>query len=85
MVINSEAGLSMTQPREQLAYDVFRGGFRAGAKVPPHWDDLEPWVRDAILVAYLQGKLDGSTRYPGGQMLDGEITDASLKGAPDAQ
>lgn len=53
----------MAMNRERVAYNVFRGGFRADAKPPPHWDDLEPWVRDAVTVAYLQGKLDGSTHY----------------------
>ena len=45
--------------RERIAYDAFRGGFRRGAVVPPHWDDLESWMRDALMIAYLQGKLDG--------------------------
>lgn len=59
--------------RAQVAYDVFRGGFRKGhPNTPPPWDDLKPWIRDAMLVAYLQGKLDGSTRYAGGHMLDDE-------------
>jgi hypothetical protein len=43
--------------RWQTAYEIYRGGFRKDA--PPHWDDLPSWVRDAIKVAYLQGKLDG--------------------------
>lgn len=54
----------MTDDRIKTAYHVFRGGFRPGANMPPHWTDLEPWVRDALVVAYLQGKLDGSTHEP---------------------
>lgn len=46
--------------RAQLAYNVFRGGFPK-EKRTPRWTDLEPWMRDAMLVTYLQGKLDGST------------------------
>lgn len=46
--------------RQQVAYNVFRGGFGDGhPNRPPHWDDLEPWIRDALTVAYLQGQLDG--------------------------
>jgi hypothetical protein len=44
--------------RVQIAYNVFRGGCRV-ANAPPHWLDLEPWMRDAMLTAYLQGTLDG--------------------------
>ncbi len=43
-------------PREQVAYEAFRRGFMRGG--PPRWPDLEPWMRDAIKVAYLQGTLD---------------------------
>jgi hypothetical protein len=48
----------MTQQRARLAYETFRGGF-VKSKPPPHWDDLQQWMRDAVLVAYLQGTLDG--------------------------
>lgn len=44
------------ESRERLAYNTYRGGFSRNH--PPLWQDLEPWVRDAITVAYLQGKLD---------------------------
>jgi hypothetical protein len=44
----------------QTAYSSYRGGFRQGAPAPPHWDDLEPWVRDALKAAYLQGVLNGA-------------------------
>lgn len=44
--------------RAQKAYAIFRGGFRNDATTPPHWDNLEPWMRDAITVAHFQGKLD---------------------------
>jgi hypothetical protein len=43
--------------RERVAYDTYRNGFSKNH--PPLWQHLEPWMRDAITVAYLQGKLDG--------------------------
>lgn len=48
------------EDRERLAYNTYRGGFSKNH--PPLWQDLEPWVRDAITVAYLQGKLDGGSK-----------------------
>ena len=47
----------MTRHHEELAYDVFRNGCTKDK--PPAWDNLEPWMRDAMTVTYLQGKLDG--------------------------
>lgn len=62
--------------RVMLAYRVFRGGFgKAAFDIPATWDDLLPYVRDAMRTAYLQGKLDGSTHYASPS--DGE--DASMK------
>lgn len=58
--------------RTELAYSVFRGGFRKGSHAPPHWADIEPWMRDAMLVAYLQGKLDGSTNYRADEQRQGD-------------
>lgn len=49
--------------RERLAYNTYRNGFSKNH--PPHWQNLEPWVRDAITVAYLQGRLDGGTLTAG--------------------
>lgn len=49
--------------RAQVAYAAFRGGFRDDAKAPPHWNDLETWMRDALKVAYLQGRLDGKSLW----------------------
>lgn len=47
--------------RANFAFNIFRGGFPNGhPNRPPHWDDLPPWIRDALTIAYLQGKLDGS-------------------------
>jgi len=43
-------------PRVRAAYRAFRDGFVKGH--PPLWEDLSDWMRDAMLVAYLQGKLD---------------------------
>jgi hypothetical protein len=51
--------MSEDRERPKTAYSVFRGGFRSDAPfIPPHWDDLETWMRDAIYVGYLQGQLD---------------------------
>jgi hypothetical protein len=44
----------------QAAYAAFRGGFRSNTHAIPPWEDLEPWMRDMVKVAYLQGKLDSS-------------------------
>lgn len=44
--------------RAKIAYDAFRGGFCGGETPVPHWDEAPTWVRDAVLVAYLQGRLD---------------------------
>jgi hypothetical protein len=44
--------------RAELAYSIYRGGFSDAAKMPPHWSELPSWIRDAITVAYLQGKTD---------------------------
>lgn len=49
--------------RERTAYSAFRGGFRPGSDVPPHWDDLPNWMRDVVAVAYAQGKLDADGRH----------------------
>lgn len=42
--------------RVRLAYNVLRDGIRKDR--PPEWESLQPWMRDAMLVTYLQGKLD---------------------------
>ena len=51
------------QERAKIAYDVFRGGFRTAGMAPPHWDKLESWMRDALVVAYAQGKIDGNGAF----------------------
>jgi hypothetical protein len=43
--------------RAKLAYEVFRSGLRYPDDIPT-WDDAPSWVRDAVIVAYLQGLLD---------------------------
>jgi len=48
--------------RPKLAYDTFRGGLKDSSTIP-HWDDAPSWVRDAVLVAYLQGLLDSPDRH----------------------
>ena len=46
--------------RAKLAYDTFRGGLKDPGTIP-HWDEAPSWVRDAVVVAYLQGTLDKRT------------------------
>jgi len=41
--------------RHIIAYETVRAGCK---NIIPAWDSLEPWIRDAVKVAYLQGKLD---------------------------
>lgn len=48
------------EQRAQQAYASFRGGLHDIPFPVPHWDDAPAWVRDVVLVAYLQGNLDGS-------------------------
>lgn len=43
--------------RARLAYETFRGGCNDITKVP-RWEKVPGWIRDAVLVAYLQGRLD---------------------------
>lgn len=45
--------------RAQTAYDAYRNGFSRGHVIPPPWNELDSWMRDALIVTYLQGKLDG--------------------------
>lgn len=45
------------EDRARVSYEAFRNGFDGGV-LPPEWDKAPAWVRDAIHVAYLQGKLD---------------------------
>ena len=45
--------------RARIAYEAFRGGLIWGLDTDvPRWEDAPVWVRDVVLVAYLQGKLD---------------------------
>lgn len=49
----------MNEDRAKVAYDTFRNGFTGGTPCPaPAWDAAPSWVRDVVLVAYLQGSLD---------------------------
>jgi hypothetical protein len=47
----------MGNERAQLAYETFRNGLRYPDDIPAWWD-APSWVRDAVVVAYLQGTLD---------------------------
>jgi len=44
--------------RAELSYETFRNGLKDPRSIPA-WDKAPGWVRDAVLVAYLQGTLDG--------------------------
>jgi hypothetical protein len=58
-VFPKQSDSTKAEDRARLAYETFRSGFRVDAPCPvPHWDDAPAWVRDAVHVAYLQGKLD---------------------------
>jgi hypothetical protein len=48
----------MGNERAQLAYETFRNGLKYQDDIPAWWD-APSWVRDAVIVAYLQGTLDG--------------------------
>ena len=56
----------MTEDRVFTAYLAFRSGFSAenSTRRPPQWDELSTWMRDAMQVCYLQGKLDGASLLP---------------------
>jgi hypothetical protein len=49
----------MGNERAKLAYDTFRNGLRYPIDIPA-WDDAPSWVRDAVIVGYSQGWLDGT-------------------------
>lgn len=53
----------MGNERAMLAYESFRNGLRYPQDIPT-WDDAPSWVRDAVIVAYLQGTLDGPRGCP---------------------
>jgi hypothetical protein len=44
--------------RVKVAYETFTGGFAEGKCPAPRWESAPTWLRDALAVAYLQGKLD---------------------------
>jgi len=46
-----------------MAYNTFRNGFPDSTLIP-RWEDAPVWVRDVVLVAYLQGKLDAPKATP---------------------
>lgn len=47
--------------RAKIAYETFLSGLKDKRTVPD-WDSSPGWVRDAVLVAYLQGQLDAPQR-----------------------
>jgi hypothetical protein len=53
----------MSSDRHKIAYNTFRSGFGNACPVPA-WDDAPPWLRDVILVAYLQGAVDAPYNWP---------------------
>jgi hypothetical protein len=52
--------------RARLAYETFRGGFSDVTKIP-RWEKAPGWIRDAVLVAYLQGTLDAPRPFYGAE------------------
>jgi hypothetical protein len=48
--------------RARTAYDAFRNGFPGETWPMPEWEKAPFWVRDVVLVAYLQGTLDAPKR-----------------------
>lgn len=48
----------MTTEQAKTAYETFRGGFGKNPCPAPPWYEAPRWVRDAVLVAYLQGRVD---------------------------
>jgi hypothetical protein len=48
--------------RAKLAYETFRSGLSDMKKIPV-WEKAG-WIQDAVLVAYLQGRLDSPPRCP---------------------
>lgn len=57
----SDASADSTH-RARVAYDAFRNGFPGETWPMPEWEKAPMWVRDVVLVAYLQGTLDAPKR-----------------------
>lgn len=58
--------------RARVAYDTFRNGCPFGGfGSAPEWEKAPVWVRDVVLVAYLQGKLDQPRSEPHYKVEDG--------------
>lgn len=51
----------MSEDRAKLAYETFRNGLKNPDDIPT-WDKATSWVRDIVMVGYLQGMLDGFSR-----------------------
>jgi hypothetical protein len=49
----------MIGERHAYAYEAFRMGFKDNPCPVPPWNMAPAWIRDVVLVAYLQGELDG--------------------------
>jgi hypothetical protein len=54
----------MSDDRIKEAFNAFTSGIRPGYTPLPTWDTAPAWVRDAMRVAYLQGKLDSGSQSP---------------------
>lgn len=59
----SQLAREREQSAAQVAYNIFRGGFR-NPNPPPHWDELEPWVREAVVFSYRQGQIAHQQSVP---------------------
>lgn len=50
--------MSANDERAKTAYETLRAGFGKNPCPCPPWDGLEVWMRDALIVCYLQGRVD---------------------------
>ena len=51
----------VAHPKTKAAYEVFLSVYVGGEKIPA-WDDLPSWLRDALAIAYLEGRKEGWKR-----------------------
>lgn len=47
----------MNEDRAKLAYETFRNGLKNPDDIPT-WGKASSWIRDIVIVGYLQGRLD---------------------------
>ncbi len=68
--------------RTMVAYETFCCGV---PRPLPLWDGLDDWIADALVVAYVQGKLDGkASQTERIQKLEAALRPFAFRNAPDA-